>query len=94
MIVYHTFRPTATIISTVQPNEDHHWNHKEILNQTGGGDIPKIFHHFLCIRPLSKKVDRPFFRRLFDENIRNHILKIPTSGFIAEKSIKPEVIQN
>ena len=48
MIIYDTFRSTATIIYILQPNGDHHWNHKEILNQTGGGDISKIFIIFLA----------------------------------------------
>ena len=41
MIVYHTFRSTAIIIYILQPNADHHWNQKEILNQTEWGHFKK-----------------------------------------------------
>ena len=63
MIVYHTFRSTATIIYILQPNGDNHWNHKGILNQTGGGTFQKnliiFMHKVLMIIDNARNLQQP-----------------------------------
>ena len=51
-IVYLTFWILGPRIYALQPNGDHHKNHKEILNKTGGGDFSEKFWNFLCIGSL------------------------------------------
>ena len=41
-IVYLTFGLTTPRVYILQPNEDHHENHKEILNKRNGGERKKI----------------------------------------------------
>ena len=54
-IVYQTFRPSATTIYILQPNEEHHWNREKILNHTKEeGLFKKKNSSFVCIRPLLK----------------------------------------
>ena len=45
-IVYLTFGLTTPRVYILQPNEDHHENHKEILNKRSGGDKKKKFENF------------------------------------------------
>ena len=45
-ILYLTFGLTARRVYIVQPNEDHHENHKEILNKTEWGGQEKKIEDF------------------------------------------------
>ena len=56
-IVYHTFWLLGPRIYDLQPNGDHHKNHKEILNQTRGKTFQKKkqLTYFLCIGSLYNK---------------------------------------
>ena len=42
-------------IHNLQPNGDHHENHKEILHQTGGGNFFKNLDIFYAYGPVSRR---------------------------------------
>ena len=98
MIVYHTFRSTATIIYILQPNGDHHWNQKEILNQTGGGDISKFFMIFMhkAVKIYCKLIKNvlSFDIFLLDATgrhlLRTFVVYVPLSMIVIWKTIKPK----